>query len=135
MLQTRSQEWSHLNLLWQSYVPEKKCSIKNQSKGNNLKTEQGSYGFCALNFESMPETCIPSLESFKHMVAILRSGQEMLDKNQRGLIKKWNKVELQFLYTALHFIATNIHTKVEVIWTYGDKVKGITHGGSISILI
>jgi len=36
--------------------------------------------------ESLPETCIPSMESFEPMVTKLCSGQEMLYKiNQRGI--------------------------------------------------
>jgi len=63
------------------------------------------------------------MESFKPMVTKLCSGQEMLYKiNQRGIIKKRNEVELQFLYTALRVIAGNMHTKYGVIRTYGDKV-------------
>jgi len=42
--------------------------------------------------------------------------------NQRGIIQKRNKVELQFLCTALRVIARNMHTKYGVIWTYGDNV-------------
>jgi hypothetical protein len=33
------------------------------------------------------ETCITSLGSFEHMVTLLRSGQEMLYKNQRSFIQ------------------------------------------------
>ena len=63
------------------------------------------------------------MESFEPMVTKLCSGQEMLFKiNQRGIIQKWNKVELQFLCTALRVIARNMHTKYGVIRTYGDKV-------------
>jgi len=47
---------------------------------------------------------------------------KMLFKNQRGLIKKWNKAVLWFLCTALRVIARNMHTKFGVIWTYDDKV-------------
>jgi len=82
-----------------------------------------SYGFCALHFESLPETCIPSMESFEHMVTKLCSGQDMLYKiNQKGIIKKRNKVELRFLCTALRVIAKNMHTKYGVIRTFGEKV-------------
>jgi len=42
--------------------------------------------------------------------------------NQRGIIKKQNKVDLRFLCTALRVIARNMHTKYGVIWKYGDKV-------------
>jgi len=42
--------------------------------------------------------------------------------NQRGIIKKRNNVEFQFLCTALYVIARNMHTKYGVIWTYGEKV-------------
>jgi len=56
------------------------------------------------------------------MVTKLCSAQKILYKNQRGLIKKWNKVELRFLCTALQVIARNMHTKYGVIQTYGDKV-------------
>jgi len=79
------------------------------------------------SFESLHETCITSSESFEPMVTKLCSGQEILYKiNQRGIIKKWNKVEkkvaLRFLCTALPVIARNMHTKYGVIPTYGDKV-------------
>ena len=61
-----------------------------------------SQSSCALHFESLPETCITSLESFEPMVTKLCSGQEMLYKiNQRKVIQKRNKVELRFLCTAL----------------------------------
>jgi len=58
------------------------------------------------------------------MLVKLCSRQEMLYKiNQRGIIKKRNKVELRFLCTALQVIARNMHTcKYGVIQTYGDKV-------------
>jgi len=57
------------------------------------------------------------------MVTKLYTGQEMLYKiNQRGIIKKRNKVELWFLCTALRVVARNMHTKYGVIQTYGDKV-------------
>jgi hypothetical protein len=46
---------------------------------------------------------------------LLRSGQEMLYKNQRGLIQTRNKVELRFLCTALQVIARNMHTSFGVI--------------------
>jgi len=42
--------------------------------------------------------------------------------NQRGIIKKRNKVELRFLCTALQVIARNVYTKYGVIRTYGDEV-------------
>ena len=42
--------------------------------------------------------------------------------NQRGIIQKQIKVELQFLCTALHVIARNMHIKYGVILTYVDKV-------------
>jgi len=58
------------------------------------------------------------------MMTKLLSGQEMLYKiNQRGIIKKLNKVELRFLCTALGVIARSMHTKFGVIWTYDDKVS------------
>ena len=46
--------------------------------------------------------------------------------NQREVIKKWNKVELCFLCTALRVIEINMHTNFEVIWTYGHKVMLLT---------
>jgi len=62
------------------------------------------------------------MESFEPMVTKLCSGQEMLYKiNQKKIIKKRNKVELQFLSTALRVIARNMHTKHGVIRTYSDK--------------
>ena len=36
--------------------------------------------------------------------------------NQRGIIKKWNNVELWFLCTAPRVIARNMHTKFGMIW-------------------
>ena len=42
--------------------------------------------------------------------------------NQKGIIKKRNKVELRFLCTALRVIAKNMHTKYGVIRTFGEKV-------------
>ena len=74
-----------------------------------------------MHFQSLQETFILSLESFEPMVK-WRSGQKMLYKNQRGIIKKQYKAELLFLCTALPVIARNMHTKFWVIWTYGDKV-------------
>jgi len=57
------------------------------------------------------------------MVTMLLSGPQMLNKKQsKGNNFKRNKVELWFLYTALQVITKNMHTKFEVIWTYGDKV-------------
>jgi len=59
---------------------------------------------------------IPSLESFKHMVTMLRSGQEMLYKNnQRETISKQNKVELRILCTAIPVFVRNMHTKFGII--------------------
>ena len=57
--------------------------------------------FCGQSFESLQETCIPNLELFEHMLTMLRSRQEMLFKNQTGLIKKWNKVG--YGSCAMHF--------------------------------
>ena len=46
----------------------------------------------------------------------LKKCQEMLyNVNQKGIIKKWNKVELRFLCTELPVIARNIHAKFGVI--------------------
>jgi len=57
------------------------------------------------------------------MVAKLCSGQAMLyNINQRGIFQKRNKVELQFMCTALRVIARNMHTKYGVIQPHGDKV-------------
>jgi len=53
--------------------------------------------------------------SFENMVTMLHSGKEMLFKNQKGLIQKQNKVELQFSCTTLRVIAINMHTKFGVI--------------------
>jgi len=53
--------------------------------------------------------------SFENMMTMLHSGQEMLFKNQKCLIYKQNKVELQFLCTTLKVIAINMHTKFGVI--------------------
>jgi len=76
-----------------------------------------------MHLESLPETCIPSLESFEPMMTKLRSGQEMLYKiNQRWIIRKRKNVELWLLCTALQFIARKMHTKFKVIWTYDDNV-------------
>jgi len=47
------------------------------------------------------------------MVTMLSSRQEMFLKKQRGLIVKWNKVELWFLCTALSVIARNILSSLE----------------------
>jgi len=42
----------------------------------------------------------------------LKKCQEMLyNIKQRGIIQKWNKVELRFLCTELPVIARNIHAK------------------------
>ena len=49
------------------------------------------------------------------MVTMLRPGQEMLYKNQRGLIQKRIKMKLPFLSTALKVIARNMHTKFGAI--------------------
>jgi len=81
-----------------------------------MTTIRQSYDYCAQPFESLQETCIPSLESFELMVTMLRSGQEMLYKNQRGLIKKQNRVELPFLCTALQVIVRNMHTSHLNLW-------------------
>ena len=52
-----------------------------------MTTIRQSYDYCAKPFESLQETCIPSLESFELMVTMLRSGQEMLynKRAQRAL--------------------------------------------------
>ena len=51
----------------------------------------------------------------------LHSGQEMLYKNQsKGNIKKMEQGRIVFHCTLSHCI--NMHTKFEVIWTYGHKV-------------
>jgi len=62
------------------------------------------------------------MESFEPMVTKLCSGQEILYKYQKGLIKKRNKAEIQFLCTALRVIARNMHTKHGIIRNYDDKV-------------
>jgi hypothetical protein len=119
------QVWSHLNLWWQSYAPDKKCYIKVNQMGITIKRKKGRVTVlvhCTLIH--CQKTSIPSLESFESMVTKLRSGQDMLYKNQsKGIIKKRNKVELRFLCTALWVIARNMHTKFGVIWTYVDKVR------------
>ena len=80
----------------------KEMLYKINQRGIMKKGTKQSYGSCALHFESLPETCIPSMESFEPSVTKLCSGQEMLYKiNQRGKVKKRNKVELRFLCTAL----------------------------------
>jgi len=62
------------------------------------------------------------MESFELTMTKLCSGQEISIKiNQRGVIHKRNKV-VTVLCTALQMIARNMHTKFEVILTYGDKV-------------
>ena len=50
-----------------------------------LIKKRNNVGSWAQLFESLQGTCIPSLESFEPMVTKLRSGQEMLYKNQRGI--------------------------------------------------
>jgi len=42
--------------------------------------------------------------------------------NQRGLIKQRKKIESRYLCIVLRVIARNMHSKHEVIRTYGDKV-------------
>jgi len=44
-----------------------------------IKKQNKSYSSCALHFASLPETCIPSLESFGPMMTKLRSGQGKRD--------------------------------------------------------
>jgi len=66
-----------------------------------MTTIRQSYDNCAQPFESLQETCIPSLESFELMVTMLRLGQEMLYKNQRGLIKKTKQGSKQGRVTVL----------------------------------
>ena len=79
--------------------------------------------FCALHLSLLPETCLPKMESFEPMVTKLCSGQDLLYKiNQRGIIKKRNRVGLWFLRTAIRVIAISMHTKFGVIWTHNDKV-------------
>ena len=47
MLHTRSQEWSHLNLQWQSYVLDKKYSIKiNQREIIQKRNKVELWVFC-----------------------------------------------------------------------------------------
>jgi len=124
---TKRIQYSPPHILWWGY---NKCT-KNQSKGNHLKERQkmlykinqrgiiqkwNKVQFLCAALKLLPETCIPSMESFKPLVTKLCSGQEMLYKiNQREIIIKWNKVELQFLCTALQVIARNMHTKYGVI--------------------
>jgi len=72
---------------------------------------------------TLPKTCITGMESFEPMVTKLCYGLEMLNKiDQKRIIQKLNKVELQLLCTALQVIARNMHTKYGVIRTYDDKV-------------
>jgi len=75
---------------------------KINQRGIIQKRNKVELRFFALHLKSLPETCIPSMESFEPMVTKSWSGQEMLYKiNQRGIIQKRNKVELRFLCTAL----------------------------------
>jgi len=62
--------------------------LSNQSKGNNSKTEEGRVTAACNYCKRLQETYIPSLESFKHMVTMLRPGQEMFYKIQRRLNKR-----------------------------------------------
>jgi len=55
------------------YKINQKEIIKNETRQN--------YGSCALHFQSLPETCMLTLESFESMLTQLRSGQELLYKN------------------------------------------------------
>jgi len=97
--------------------------VRKLGSGHEMFYKMVELRFCAMHFESLPEACIPSLESFGPMIAMLRTGQEMLYTiNQRGIIKKRNRVELRYLCTALRVIARYMHTKIGVIWTYDDKV-------------
>jgi len=63
----------------------------------SLKTNQRGL-IQKLHFESWPETCIPSMESFEPMVTTLCSGQEMLYKiNRSGIIKNTEQGRVMFL--------------------------------------
>jgi len=64
---------------------------------------------------SLPETCIPSMESSEPMVRKLCAGQEMLYKIKGEYIKN-GKGRVTVL------VARNMHTKYGVIRTYGEKV-------------
>jgi len=55
------------------------------------------------------------MESFELTMTKLDSRQEMLYKNQRGIIQKRNKAGLRFLCNVLRVIARNLHAKVRVI--------------------
>jgi len=57
----------------------KETLYKTQSKGNNSKRNNVELSSCALHFKPLPETCIPSLESFGPMMTKLCSGQEKQD--------------------------------------------------------
>ena len=91
--------------------------FKNQSKENNYKkTEQGRVTVVLHNPSSYcKKHAYQVLKSFEHMVTMLRPRQEMLYKNQRGLIQKRIKMKLPFLSTALKVIARNMHTKFGAI--------------------
>ena len=98
-------------------------AIKNQSKRYNFKNgTRLCKGSCAQPFQSLQERCIPSLESFEHMVSLLRPGQKCSEKIKGFLSKKHSNAELRFLCTAPRVIARNMHTTFGVIWIYGDKI-------------
>jgi len=66
------------------------------------------------------------MESFEPLVTKLCSAQEMLYKiNQRGIIQKWNKVELGFLCTALRVIA------IPIVELFGPLMTKLCSGQGI----
>jgi len=52
---------------------------KINQRGIIKKRNKVELWFLSLHFESLPEACIPSLESFGHMMTKLRSGQGKRD--------------------------------------------------------
>ena len=111
--------------LWsQSYAPDKKCSIKiNQreiiQKRNKLELWFLCTALRVIAIKMHTKFEVIWTNGKKNM---FRTRNAPLKINQRAIIQKRNKVELWFLSTALRVIAINMHTKFEVIWTYGDKV-------------
>jgi len=64
-----------------------------------IQKQRYNYGSCAMHFESLPETCIPSLESFRPMMTKLCCGQGKRDDADADAVDQSNTYTSPFQAT------------------------------------
>ena len=116
--------WSHLDIPWTSYTPDKTFSIKINQRGIMQIRNKIELRFLCTALRVIARnmhTKFGVMYTYSDKVR-LWTKNAIYHSNKEEYLKERNNVELKLLCTALQVIAGNKHTTFRVICTYSNKV-------------